>query len=164
VTLGELAPYVVRTDHDGVELELQGLPSEVGRFVCVLLGVGALMAAASVQQHIQGWLAFAAVLFVCVVVWPAWAVGGRQRLRLEPRGLVLQGHRVSTVDLLRVDIAETSLRLWRVDGTVETLELPLKDPSLLEALARILEQNVVRHGVIEPVPDSLRRLRERSPQ
>jgi hypothetical protein len=164
VNLGELAPYVVSTDHDGVELALPRLPSETGRLVAGALALVAMLVWATDTDRIIS-LFLAGALAMCVLFWGKLNQGQRLLLRIEQRQLVVRGHgAIPTTELLRIDTTDTSLQLWRADGTVETLDLPLQNPALLGDLARILQQNVLRHGMTERVPDSLRQLRERSPQ
>jgi hypothetical protein len=162
MNLGELAPYVVRTDHDGVELELRGLrawgwpPIGFGVFI-LSWGLGLLDGSWSWV----GWLLAALLLdgLLFVRTSPASA-----RLRLDRRGLVHQGRRVSTSDLGRIDTTDTSLELVYEDGRCERLDLALENPYLLEVLARLLEEHAARDGSSTQVPPALRRLRERNPQ
>jgi hypothetical protein len=111
------------------------------------------------------WVVLFALALVFALVFDAAAFfrapAGQVRLRLERRRIVLKGERFPTTDLQRVEVGEGALRLVRIDGRCDILELPLEDAYLLEVLAEILRESAARDGTASSIPSPLHRLRQR---
>jgi hypothetical protein len=167
VSLGELEPYVVSTDHDGVELELPLAPAGEAPW-WVRLWPALFFAPVAWCMGAEGFLSGALLLGGLASLGLVWAVYGgepaRVRLRLERHALTLRGRRLSTSELARVETTDTSLVLHHADGTSEWLELSLEPPHLLEELAAILQRHADEDRLTSGLPLALQRMRSQMPE
>jgi hypothetical protein len=166
VNLGQLAPYVAKSDHGGVELDLPlapsgGTPWWVWAWPFFCFGL-------------TGWCAWEVSPVLSLGIWGLSLLGvvgavyfrepSRVRLRLERHRLVLRDKTLSTSELSRIDTSDTSLVLHYADGTSEWLELSLEPPHLLEELARILRQHAAEDRLTSALPAALQQLRSQMPE
>jgi hypothetical protein len=185
-----LQRHVVRTDHDGMELELDvGGYDELYAFASTLLLLSAVPvsllfvgvpAAAWFEYNlwwlvnealmVERWLTVGALLTgLFWLMWPLLGIGRPyRRLRIEQRRIVLKSSTsrdrvIPTRDLRRVWVGPRGLRLEREDGTDVLVELPLQDQRLLREIGQLIAKHAEQSGSPDTIPESLQKLRGRQP-